>query len=593
MMNNDDSNPLAFHEFPGTSEADWLQKVKSDLKDTPLDTLNWRIADGIRMPAMAFMNKERHQALRSLEQSTYSDDPAYGPRKWFNYEYVVVDDAKAANQQALQALEMGADGVYFQLEEEVDLQVLLQGILPAYCGLAFKTPFSPDALFQSLSDFYTAQQVNMQEAEGFIAFDPIKTAILKPGIAFKKQLVNYVSEVIKRGGYKAFSVDAGLYSDAGANTVQQITLALHHTVAYLDMLTDAGIPAQQALDSMVFQMGTGTSYFPEIAKFRAYRALLKRIANAYGSTDWEPYLFGYSSQWSKSFYDPYVNMLRNTTETMSSILGGVNGLSTFPHNTGIAQPGSSDRRMSRNVSLLLREESYFDKVADPVAGSYYLEELTTQLMEQSWTLFLALEAQGSWEDNLASGYLLGLVKQARMEQQIAIGKRKQILVGTNMHPNPKDTAARLEAPEFIEPTHPWHPRHATAEIEAFRRKMEGRKVPIRGYMLPLSQGFMTAARLNFSLSYLGVAGIALQEWEGPIADMPPADLVVLCGSDEDYVKDGIRIIHSLKESTSAKIFLAGDPGEHKAPLVEAGLDGWFSARSNVTEDLQQLLALIS
>lgn len=592
-MHNQQHEFLDFSAFSKISQDDWINKVIQDLKGKDFSSLEWSPQKDLQLPPMAFFDAQRRRKVQALEQESYNDDILYGPRKWLTYEFIRVEDEKESNAMALAALNNGADGIHFQIDQNTRLALLLKDILPAYCGLVFSGIFDPQGLGSELEKYWAAHDLGAARAFGFLDWDPLRDKLLNPGNQTDKMPSNPFAGLEHSGGYKTICIDTGLYADAGASLVHQIALGLHHTVAYLDEFTNLDIEPRLILNQMAFKLGIGTSFFPEIAKIKTLKLLLQRIAGAYAVADWEPFIYAYTSCWSKSFYDSYVNMLRNTTETMSAILGGADALTVFPHNSGLSKPGPFDRRMSRNVSLILRDESHLDKVADPVAGAFYLEELIVQLSEAAWNAFLELEQRGTWMDNFKSGHLLSLVNQDRTETMDAIAKRKKVVVGTNMYPNPDDKVMQVSEAFQVEPVQDWAGRHASAEVEKFRLNLEQSGRKLRGLMMPLSKGFMTSARMNFTLSYLGVSGMHLGEWdEEAKPEMTEVDCLVLCGSDEDYVDQLPTLLPDLKSKGTAKIFLAGDPGSNASLFRQAGLDGWFSARSSVTEDLQHLISLI-
>jgi methylmalonyl-CoA mutase len=327
--------------------------------------------------------------------------------------------------------------------------------------------------------------------------------------------------------------------------------------------------------------------------------LVAKIANSYGVQNWSQPIHSYSSIWSKSFYDPYVNMLRNTTEAMSAILGGANSISISRYDEGIAEPSAFSKRITRNISLILQEESYLGKVADPVAGSYYIEALTAKLIEGAWELFLKLEDRGYFEENMKSGYLLSLVSGKRKEKLEKVASRKTTFIGTNQFPNLSDKLENLIKSEWMENTDSFDPRHAASQFEKLRHQMESKLAGgknISAFIIPLSVGFMPSARINFSQSFFGTTGITLNKLDtysnskstAQIKDINP-DLLILCGSDEDYIQFGEAVAQSIRAINSATLVIAGNPVEHIEKLRAAGVDFFIHAKSNVIESLSQII----
>lgn len=588
-MDTTPNDEISFSEFPSSSQEQWRQVVEKDLKGKPFEQLIWTGFEGISMPPMAFFDEGVAERMKNLQNAGFNSDPAYGPRKWFYLEKIDAKNAKKANKAALAALENGADGVWFLNAKATDMQILMQGIMPQYCSLCFSPAGDYVDFWKKLDGYYSGEKLQIDALQGFLDIDPLREAALDKSDHQLSNINSLLTLAKNGGGVKVFTVDTALYANAGADAALQIALGLHHLVAYADILTDEGNSANQIFNAIQLKAAVGGEYFIEIAKLRAFSHMASLIAAKYGVQVKFP-MHVEGSLWSKAFYDPYVNMLRNTTEAMSAILGGADSLSTPPHIFGLEEESSFGNRMSRNISLILREESYFDKVADPVAGSFYIEQLTDSLIQKSHQLFLELESKGSYLENLKSGYLVGLVEAKRREKQKAIAIGKSNYIGTNIFPNSSDTASQAIMPELAINSDGLAPRHGVAEIEQLRMELEtSEKIP-EAVLWPLSKGFMTSARINFCLSYLGVAGIEIREWvEG--APTSNADFVVFCGADEDYALLDSELIAKVKARFGAIMVLAGLPADHTERLSAAGIEAFIHAKSSVTDDLKALLSL--
>jgi methylmalonyl-CoA mutase len=179
---------------------------------------------------------------------------------------------------------------------------------------------------------------------------------------------------------------------------------------YLAQLTDRGISVEDAASKIRFSFGIGSDYFMEIAKLRAARILWEQIADAYNVSDKKRFrmeIHSVTKVWNDTIDDPYINMLRTQTEAMSAVLGGTDSLTVNPFDITINTPDEFSERMARNQQLILKEESWLDKVADPSAGSYYIENLTALIAENSWRLFLRAENLGGFIQALNSGFVRG------------------------------------------------------------------------------------------------------------------------------------------------------------------------------------------
>jgi methylmalonyl-CoA mutase len=191
---------------------------------------------------------------------------------------------------------------------------------------------------------------------------------------------------------------------------------------YLTQLTGRGLSADIAASKIRFSFGIGSNYLSEIAKLRAARLLWSVITNGFQPADRESIkmdIHCVTSEWNKTVQDPYVNLLRTQTEAMSAILGGADSLTVEPFDITFRKPDEFSERIARNQQLILKEESYFDKVADPAAGSYYIEYLTYLIAENTWKLFLEIEEKGGFLSSQKSGLI-----QKKLSESAA--KRKNI-----------------------------------------------------------------------------------------------------------------------------------------------------------------------
>jgi len=147
------------------------------------------------------------------------------------------------------------------------------------------------------------------------------------------------------------------------------------------------------------------------------------------------YIHAETSQWNKTAYDPYVNMLRTTTECISSILGGANTICNLPYDALYKSSNEFGDRIARNQLLVLKQESYFDKVNNPADGAYYIESLTEQLAEKALELFKNIEANGGFLAQLKEGTIQRKIKESAAKEQADFDTEKLVLLGTNKHPD--------------------------------------------------------------------------------------------------------------------------------------------------------------
>ena len=220
-------------------------------------------------------------------------------------------------------------------------------------------------------DFYQSKQGNFDEAEYLIQ-------------TIRKKLQ----------GFRPITINGHLFNNAGATLVQELAFSLASGNEYLAALTSKGLPVDSVADSLQFSFGIGSNYFMEIAKLRAARLLWSTIVEQYHPESTKMFIHSTTSLWNKTVYDPYVNLLRTTTEGMSAAIGNTDSMTILPFDFPYKNESEFSRRIARNQQLILKEEAYLDKIVDPAAGSYYVENLTNPVAMHSWELFKAIEEKG-------------------------------------------------------------------------------------------------------------------------------------------------------------------------------------------------------
>jgi methylmalonyl-CoA mutase len=576
-----------FKEFEVGNKEGWKSQLLRELKDKPYESLIWNSIEGFSAEPMYFPETESADGPASgLRNFALNANPAFDARHWINFHKVNVLDVEKANKEALDALENGADGLLFELDGLLpNLHQLLKGILPQFCSISFCGKFETLEFAKQYSQWLVENDYPANDIEGFFDFDPIMLVMQGETKSFNE---DEISELIQWfEGYPKFrplSVRSQVYLDTGANIPQQLAWAGLHLVSYLDLLLKANISPQIALESIQIQLGMSNQYFPEIAKFRAAKHLFAKIAEAYGIKNQNIPLHATSSLWSKSLFDPYNNLIRNTTEAMSAILGGVDSIYVSPYNESFADPDSSAKRIARNVSTILKEEAYFSKVADPVAGSYFVENLTEQFIQKAWAEFLKLEQDGSILQHFESGKLFDEISAERKLKMDAIASRKTSIVGTNTYAEANEMAAinTLDLPlkgPYLQAS------RASFEFEQLRievQEAESKNKEIG--IFSVAQGFMTQARIGFTQSYFATIGLSCSDMQAN------QKVIVLCGSDEDYGEKLIPQIIALKNEGKILV-LAGNPA-NKIALQEAGVDVFIHMKSNIIENCKKVWAAL-
>ena len=261
-----------------------------------------------------------------------------------------------------------------------------------------------------------------------------------------KGFENLASLISKGAAYKRIrfvNVSGEIFHNSGSTIVQELAFTLAAGHEYVVKLMEQGLSVDQVAPALRFSMAISSNYFMEIAKFRAARLLWANIMAPYNPSRGcasKMKVHAVTSKWNMTVYDPYVNMLRGTTEAMSAAVSGVHSIEVLPFDTPYEKPTDFSARIARNVQLLLKEESHFNQVCDAAGGSYYIENLTNSIAEQAWNLFRQVEEKGGYIAAFEAGFIQDQVEASAAKKNSNIATRRETLLGTNQFPNFNEVA---------------------------------------------------------------------------------------------------------------------------------------------------------
>jgi methylmalonyl-CoA mutase len=422
-----------FKDFEAVSSKAWKQKIQVDLKGADYnDTLIWHTNEGIDVKPFYHSDEFENLPETSASKAT----------QWKISQVIEVEDAKEANIKATDAISRGAEHITFVIKNEaLNLEELLNRIDLEETSIRFKMQF--------LSSKFIEQNAAVSSTGLRLHFDTdIIGHLAKTGNWYTNLKDDHEKfDAIVKSSYQ-FSIDASLYQNAGANIVQQLAYSLAHANEYLNHFDNLSDEIKAQIE-VTFNSAVGSNYFFEIAKLRALRQLWATLATEYGfNTNCK--IIATPSKRNKTIYDYNVNMLRTTTECMSAVLGGADIISNLPYDSLYHHPNEFGDRIARNQLLVLKNESYFDKVNNPADGAYYIESLTEQLAEKALILFKDIEANGGFLSQLKEGTIQRKIKESADKEQADFDAEKLVLLGTNKHPNPTDKMKNdLEVSPFL------------------------------------------------------------------------------------------------------------------------------------------------
>ncbi len=441
-----------FEEFQPISAKQWKQKIQFDLKGADYnEALVWQSLEGIDVRPFYHADDDIQAA------------PVQMPRSWCICQKIQVQDANAANQKAIDALKRGAQELLFVItDQQVQAEALLQGIQD--------TTIHIETQFLSTDYVEKLQQVLESKGATLVLHTDIIGNLARSGNwFFNNEKDHEILKEILELHDKSIAVDLSLYQNAGANMAQQLAYALAHANEYLNF---------GYRNAIAFNVSMGSNYFFEIAKLRALRWLWDTLAKEYHIAE-DCHIVAIPSKRNKTLYDYNANLLRTTTEYMSAILGGADTICPLRYDAVYHKDNEFGSRIARNQLLVLKQESYFDKVSNPADGAYYIESLTKQLAEKALVIFKETEARGGLVSQLKKGTLQRKTKESAKKEQEAFNRAEKVLIGTNKYQNREDRMSNhLEADPFaikretrttIEPI---IPRRLSESLEEQRLKEE-------------------------------------------------------------------------------------------------------------------------
>ena len=591
-------------EFPAATRAQWLELVEGALKGAPYDRLVSRTYDDL--------------AIEPLCPRAADAKPVIGRpvgAAWTLMQRVDHPDPAAANAQALQDLENGATGLTVVFAGSVSangyglgadpdtLARALDGVmLDAGISIEFNlSPATRDAVrhFAALVQRrgLAAASINMRASINPVGGFAASGASPRPWDALAPGFVAMVRELADQGFGGPFAVaDGRIIHNAGGSEAQELAFAIASAVQYLRALEASGVPLDAASRMIYFRMTADADQFMTIAKLRALRKLWSRIEEACGLAPQPTHVAAETAWRMLTRRDPAVNMLRNTVAVAAAGLGGADSITVLPHTAALGLPDRHARRIARNTQLILLEESNLAKVADPVAGSGALEDMTSKLCAAAWLQFQEIEAAGGVWMALERGLIQGKIAAVRAQREQAVARRKDTLTGTSDFPDLADTpptvldVAPVAAPKeaTVALTTEAMPRVRLAEpFERLRdasdllRARTGARPKI--FLANLGRLSDFTARATFAKNFFEAGGIEAVTNDGfgsrdamaAAFKASGAKLACLCSSDAVYEAEAAEAARALVGA--AHIYLAGRPRAQEAALRSAGVGTFIFA----------------
>jgi len=612
---------LLFAEFPPITTEQWEAVINKDLKGADYERkLIRKTLDGINL--RPYYRAENLNTLRHITEQNPGEFPYTRGNKqnnnWLIRQDIHVSDYKTANAQAIEVIQKGAESISFIVKSMPSIN--LAGMSDLLSGFPFDTvEFNISAgkrtkeVIEILAEFFKANKIETTKIKGSISYDPLGCLTvsgslfdseLSDGKVISKEIIELASGLLP--GFDVATIHAGYFKNAGSTIVQELAFGLSMANEYLVSAIASGISVDDFASKIRFNFAVGPEYFMEIAKIRAARYLWAKIVEAFVPRDSEVAkmkIHSVTAEYNQTIYDPYVNMLRSTTESMAAVIGGTDSLTVLPFNIQFDNANPFSERIARNQQILLKKESYLDKVADPSAGAYFIENLTNSLIEAAWSLFLEVEDKGGYFKAFKQGFIQESVAKTAQKRDLNIANKQEILLGTNQYPNFKEKAQETIKEKAKKPgegassddkiAEPLKIYRAAETFETLRLTTENSGKTPKVFLLTYGNLAMRKARATFATNFFACAGFEVIDNAGfttpkegiDAALASKAEIVVICSSDDEYPVISKELVDGLKNKL---VVIAGYPKDSLEQLQSFGIKYFIHIKSNILETLKSV-----
>lgn len=419
-------------EFRAISDSEWVQKLKEDLKGESWSKLLWE--DENSLEYKAYYRISDLQKISDLKQIQTANQIEGG---WSIVQQLVLDkdNLKSAAESIASALNNGAAAV--RLSSNLSLNEIEEF-------------FKRTKLDRSLCKVEIPWKNYREGTDSDMQYllDPISDAMVEGKELEKKELGEFTNAFREDLPIKVL-VNSSIYKNFGSNQVQEIAYSLQHAVEYFDLFTENGFTAEYLAKKMEFKFAMSSSLFAEIAKIRAFRYLWGKVTAAYHiDLNIPAEIHAEASAYYLADAEVYNNLLRESIQMMAAACTSCNSISAPSFDLGKDSTNEFGQRMARNIQIILKEEAYLDKVSDPSAGSYYIEELSAKFAEAAWEMFLKLEKKSGLLQAYKSGEIRESIEKVHQHrlQNMLLGKDKKIGVNAYVQANNSNDSLKSDIP---------------------------------------------------------------------------------------------------------------------------------------------------
>lgn len=612
-------NDKLFTKFAPSSHDEWVAATLKSLKGKPFEKLIKTTYEGFDVQPMYRADDIENIAHKDTVPGQYpyvrgTHVDGYQSQPWHVAQGINLSDPRAFNTALKHDLERGQTTIYINentvpLNSIEDANVIFADIDLTQHPIFIEADSRASHIYQVMAAYLGNNGIEL--LRGCIGYDPLHQLAMSGNVS--SEIFVHMSALLTRAygqspDLDTIAVRTTAYHNAGANAVQELAIAIATGVSYISEMLEYEHHINTIAQNMRFFLTVGENFFMEIAKLRAIKMIWAQIVREFGGDDEAAKIKLHVSTGlrNKTRHDPYVNMLRVTTEAMAGAMGGVDSMSVTPFDQPFGQSDDFSRRIARNAQLILQEEVNLVNVIDPAGGSWYIEHLTNQLAQSAWDFFQQIESQGGMSQALQDGFIQSEIQTVADQHRKNISSRKDVLVGTNMYPNldepmPDDrnsTSEKNIVPSddlMIEAT-PLIPVRFSEAFEQLRANAEQYKQQHghhpQIFLANIGELYEYKVRMDFTRGFYEVGGFELID-NGGYADIEGAvtatvashaQAVVICSTDTKYEEIVPEFATKLKaENPEYVIILAGYPQDKIDEYRDAGVDDFIHIRANCSD----------
>lgn len=616
--------PLATGFTEATREA-WLALVDKAIKGAEYEKkMVGKTADGLRIdPIYTRADALPHAASERPGAAPFTRGTHAAPNGlgWDIRQFHAGADVKDINTAILENLNGGTTSITLLIGSSGlsltggVLAKALDGVLLDICPVSLLAGEDTTAAAEQLMDLWSAKGIAPADRRGHFNADPL--GVLATTGSLSKSLDASIAEALAligkangMPGVTALLADGNSYHCAGATEAQELAAVLATIVAYLRAADDAGIAPADALPKIAVNLAVDADQFIGIAKLRAARRLVWRIADASGAGEAAKSVrFDAVTSWRMlAKRDPWTNIIRTTIACTGAALGGADAITVLPFTYPLGQTDSFARRVARNIQIVCQEESNLGRVVDPAGGSWYVEKLTDDLAQKAWSLFQDIEKQGGMAAALQSGYVQSEIAKSAETKDKAIATGRAELTGVSAFPIlgddgvetspwPQNTSTKATPAVTITPL---KMARLAEPFETLRDAADARAAktgkPYAVFLASLGQVVEHNVRSTWIKNYLAAGGISANMSDGyPNADAAASafkasglDAACICSSDAINAEHAEATAKALKAAGAKFVLMAGRPGDREAALKAAGVDQFLFAGADAVATLADL-----